>query len=155
MVVLKREISKNSTTHSELEQLKKSVRMEKTPNRHEDLGYRKESSETKAVIRTDAQAKLSYSKNVVQTNPILTNPRTGPSSSNKRRPGGIRCYYYRTMGHIQPQCRHYNADQKKKLKENKATIKQKWAEKEKRKIFVVFTSLNEKAEQRYYFDSGS
>ena len=148
VVVLKREISKNSTTHSELEQLKKRVRMAKTPNGHEDLGYKKGSSETKAAIRIDAQAKLSCSKNVVQTNPILTNPRTGPSSSNKRRPRGIRCYYYRMMGHIRPQCRHYKADQKKKLKENQPAVKQKWAEKERQKSLWGFTSLNAKAEQR-------
>ena len=168
MVVLKKEIFKNSIIQFELEQLKKRVRMlnfgtpsldhvlymGRTSKGHEDPGYKKGSSRTKVVVWTDAQAKLSSFKNAVWTNPIPTNPGTGPSSLNKRRPKGIRCYYCRKMGHVLHQCIHYRADQKKRLKENQPVVKQKWVEKGKAKSFVVFTSLKPKAKQRRYFDSG-
>ena len=132
VVVLKREISKNSDAQSELEQLKKRVRMlnsgtsslyhvlctGRTFKGHDVLGYKKGSSRTKVAVWTDAQAKLSGSKNAVWTNPVLTNYGTNSSSSNKRRPKGIRCFYCKKIGHIWYQCRHYRADKKKRLKEN-------------------------------------
>ena len=144
MVVLKREISKNSTAQSELEQLKKRVRMlnygttslyhvlymGRTSKGHEGLGYKKGSSRTKAIVQMDAQGKLSGSKNGCI---VLTKPRAGPSNLNKRRPKGIQCYYCRKMGHIRHQCRHYRAYQKKRLKENQLPVKQKWVEKGKAK----------------------
>ena len=70
------------------------------------------------LLYGSTQAKLYGSKNVVQTNLVLTNPGTGPSTSNKRRPKDIQVLYCRKIGHIRRQCRHCRVDQKKRLKEN-------------------------------------
>ena len=96
----------------------------------EGLRYMKGSSETQAIVWTGAQAKPSSFKNVVWTNLVLTHLKTGQSSSNKRRPRGIRYYYNRNMGHI---WRHYRSGQKKRLKENNLRVKKKWVKKKRQK----------------------
>ena len=68
MVALKREISKNGISQSELELLKKRVKMlnsrttsldhflcmERMTKAYEGLGYKKGSSRTKSIVRMDA-----------------------------------------------------------------------------------------------------
>ena len=171
VATLKGEILKNNVAQSELDHLRKIVRMMNsrttslnhilymgtTSKARDRIGYPKGSSNSKSAV----QKKNSHLESAKIEELVRMLIRTRTSCPNKRdkflkKEGKeVRCYYFQKMGHIIRHYRHYKYEHKRKLRKNKSVGKPTWVNKGKTKSFIVLTYFKAEIEQSWYYESGS